>query len=357
MQAKSITNRDPDTFRDLEYPFQCRWAPAPGRPFEVAAGVHWLRMPIPGSLDHINLWLLEDGDDWVIVDSGVDHPSCKAVWESVFDGFLSPSRVSAVIVTHFHMDHIGLASWLAIKCECPIKMTRGEFDVYHRMVTRDQIAFEQHVKDFYHQVGFDEPTRDNIAAFFKADPKPKESRVQPEQVQFLSEDDCFNIGKHQWRVVTGNGHSPEHACLYCEESQLLISGDQSLPRISSNVSVYPASDIDDPLGDWLDSCRKLQALIPASTLVLPAHQEPFRNNPTRMQQMLDEHEEQLTLLSSATAKPMSAVQARSVLFNRKLDRIQQVMATGETMAHLRHLRQQGRVRERIDVNGVAQYQS
>ena len=123
----------------LDYPFERSWAPEPGKPFEVAPDVFWLRMPIPISLDHINLWLLKDGDGWVIVDSGVDDSSCKAVWETVFATFCSVEQVNKIIVTHFHMDHIGLASWLALKCDCDVYMTQGEFDRYHSIVTRDEM--------------------------------------------------------------------------------------------------------------------------------------------------------------------------------------------------------------------------
>ena len=342
---------------ELEYPFKRGWAPQPAKPFEVSDGVFWLRMPIPISLDHINLWLLKDGDGWVIVDSGVDHESCKAVWNTVFDEFLAEEQVNKVIVTHFHMDHIGLASWLALRCSCPIYMTRGEFGHYHEIISRDNDRNNDTVLKFFHSLGFDGRTRDAIAEFFKNDDKPQEARVQPEQISYLQEGDQLAIGGKQWEVITGNGHSPEHACLFNRGDDVLISGDQSLPRISSNVSVYPGSGVIDPLGDWIASCEKLKELIPATTLVLPAHQEPFKRNPERMQYMIDDHYAQLIKLKSFLSDKMTALDARRRLFNRELDYVQMVLATGETMAHLRYLTQRNEVVEEADDDGVLWFQA
>lgn len=336
----------------LDYPFKKGWAPEPSKPFEVASGVFWLRMPIPMSLDHINLWLLKDNDDWVIVDSGVDHESCKAVWNTVFDGFLLGQNITKIIVTHFHLDHIGLASWLAIKCQCPIYMTKGEFDLYHEIVTRDEKVNKETVRSYFHSLGFEDKTRESIVEFFKTETKPKEARVQPEQVEFIAEGEVFSIDGKDWEVVVGNGHSPEHACLFNRKADLLISGDQSLPRISSNVSVFPGSKVADPLGDWITSCEKLRDLIPSSTLILPSHQEPFKRNPDRMQQMINDHHAQLNRLRLSLDEPKNAIGARKEMFQRELDPVQKVLATGETMAHLRYLIVRCEVVSEADKDGV-----
>ncbi|NND83084.1 MAG: MBL fold metallo-hydrolase, partial [Gammaproteobacteria bacterium] len=271
---------------ELDYPFKLGWHPQPGQPFEVADGVFWVRVPMPIALDHINLWLLRDGDGWVIVDSGFDAPMCKEVWETVFREFCSPEDVHRIIVTHFHPDHIGLASWLAAKCDCRVWMTRGEFEHYRQMLERDS---EQHIEEALElvtEMGFDQYYKDLYVGFFGDDDKPPETRVQREVVEHFTEQDTFSIDGHQWRVVMGNGHSPEHACLLCEDKNVLISGDQALPRISSNVSVYVSNKNQDPLADWLASCDKLKREVAPDTLVLPSHQEPFVGIVARMEQLI-----------------------------------------------------------------------
>ncbi len=340
---------------ELKYPFKKRWSPEPGQPFEVEDGVFWLRVPLPIALDHINLWILRDNDGWTLVDSGYDAQICKDVWEQVFDGFLDPGSVKRVIVTHFHPDHIGLASWLALRCECPVLISRGEFDHYHSIISRNAEEYRIEAALFIREMGYQTDMVDKFAAFFEADQKPDEARVQKTQCEFIADGDVLDVDGRHWKIVSGNGHSPEHSCLYCEELKVLISGDQSIPRISSNVSVYPSNRHDDPLADWLNSCEKLQSVIPDETLILPSHQEPFYGNNARMQQLIDDHHAQLNCLRLAVRAPISAVQARAVLFNRELTTVETLLATGETLAHLNYLMHQGEISMEIDKQGVALY--
>jgi len=340
----------------LEYPFGLSWSPKPGEPFEVAEGVYWLRVPLPIALDHINLWLLRDGDAWVIVDSGFDAPVCKEVWETVFDGFLAGQTVSKIIITHFHPDHIGLASWLALRCQVPVLITKGEFYHYHSIVNRNEEAYQKTAQRFLNEMGFSTEDGIKLAQFMQADKKPPEARVQESMCEFIQEGDQIVINEKAWNVVCGNGHSPEHACLYCPDLAVMISGDQAIPRISSNVSVYPSNRDGDPLGDWLNSCEKLRDTIPESTLILPSHQEPFVGLALRMQQLIDDHHAQLNSLRIADQSVLSTFQARSILFNRELNTVETMLATGETLAHLNYLLHREELSMQHDANGVALYQ-
>ncbi|RBP53734.1 MBL fold metallo-hydrolase [Arenicella xantha] len=339
----------------LDYPFKRGWSPEPGVPFEVADGVFWLRMPLPIALDHINLWLLKEHDGWTIVDSGYDSDLCKSVWDQVFDTMLAPNDVKRVIVTHFHPDHIGLAAWLAARCDCPILISKGEFELYHSIHTRDQSQVASMVNDYLQELGYEQDVVERFLPFFLSEEKPKSDRVQPEQCVFIQEADAVLIRDRSWQVVTGNGHSPEHSCLYCAELGVMISGDQAIPRISSNVSVYPANRHADPLGDWITSCEKLRDSIPNDTLILPSHQEPFYGIAQRMQHLIDDHHEQLNELRLAVQAPISAIQARSVLFNRKLSQVDTLLATGETLAHLNFLLHRNEIAMQLNQQGVALY--
>jgi len=339
----------------LDYPFNMRWSPEPGVPFEVTDGVFWLRVPLPIALDHINLWILRDGDGWTLVDSGYDAQICKDVWENVFDGFLTPESVKKIIITHFHPDHIGLASWLALRCQCSILISEGEYRHYESIIQRDPQVFRREASAFISEMGYLPDMVDTFVKFLENDDKPDESRVQEGMCEFIKEGDLIDIDGRNWRVISGNGHSPEHSCLYSEELNTLISGDQSIARISSNVSVYPSNRHKDPLGDWLASCEKLRDVLPADTLILPAHQEPFRGNKERMQQLIDDHHVQLNRLRLAINTPISPVEARAVLFDRELNVIETLLATGETLAHLNYLLHRKEIRMHCDANGVARY--
>ena len=115
--------------------------PAPGTTIEVAPGVHWLRMPLPYQLDHINLWLLEDGDGWTLVDTGINRTETKELWHALFAAcgigaaYGRPAR--RLICTHFHPDHMGLAGWLVEELEIELWTSRAEW-LYGRMLWMDQ---------------------------------------------------------------------------------------------------------------------------------------------------------------------------------------------------------------------------
>ncbi|RYD41962.1 MAG: MBL fold metallo-hydrolase, partial [Sphingomonadales bacterium] len=171
----------------------------------------------------------------------------------------------------------------------------------------------------------------------------------------IEDGERLDMGAHQWRVVVGSGHSPEHACLWNEKEGVLVSGDQVLPRISSNVSVNITEPDADPLGEWLASIDKLLATVPADVTVCPAHGEPFKGLHVRLMALRDEHRMRLYNLAEAAAKaPMRAVDSFPLLFNRPIGEHNQGLATGEALAHLKRLEVEGRV-QREDRDGVWWY--
>ena len=91
----------------LRYPFNI--TPEAGHTLEVAPGVLWLRLPLHMELDHINIYLLEDTDGWWIVDTGIALGPTRELWEGVFDEVFGDKPLKAVISTHYHPDHTGMA--------------------------------------------------------------------------------------------------------------------------------------------------------------------------------------------------------------------------------------------------------
>lgn len=341
---------------NLRYPFGKSFCPEPGEPLEVANGVFWLRVPLPIALDHINLWLLKDDEGWVIVDSGYDAPVCTEVWETVFSRFCAPESVNRIIITHYHPDHIGLAAWLAHRCDCKIHVTQGEYGRYRKIVDRSGEQAAPSIEKFVSELGFSQEQQVIYNQFFSVDKKPAESRVQGEDCVFIQDGDLLTIGGNDWRIVVGNGHSPEHACLYSPKLNVLISGDQALPRISSNISVYFSNQLEDPLSDWLDSCAKLRDQIPVNTLILPSHQEPFYGHELRMQQLIDDHYAQLNRLRIGLVEQHTACSAMPLLFQRELNEGEKLMATGETLAHINYLWHRDEIEKTRLEDGTLVYQ-
>lgn len=329
--------------------------PEAGVARQIAPGVYWVCMPMPLVLKWINLWLIEDGDGWTVVDTGLALEESRNYWRAIFAATLGGKPVTRVICTHMHPDHVGLAGWICRKFAAPLWMSRLEY-VVCRMLVADtgREAPEDGVK-FYRAAGWDEEALAQYKARFGTFGKAV-SRM-PDSYRRLSDGDEITIGGKPWRIITGNGHCPEHVCLWQEETKLFISGDQVLPRISSNVSVFPTEPTADPLSDWLWSCAKLKAALPNDVLVLPAHNEPFRGLHERLSSLTDGHERTLARLHKRIQEgPKRAVDLFGAMFARKIGNDLLGMATGETIAHMNCLIGRGLARAIMDEEGVARYE-
>lgn len=330
-------------------------APAPGATLPVAGGVHWLRMPLPFALSHINLWLLEDGDAWTIVDTGVATDESKTIWQEILENDKDGRKPRRVIVTHLHPDHAGCAGWLTERFDIPLWMSREEYLLCRILVADTGRMAPEAGNRFYHGAGFPPEALQNyhkIFGFFGKFVSPL-----PEAYKRIRDGDRIAIGDGHWEVIVGRGHSPEHACMFNAEQNLLISGDQLLPTISSNVSVYPTEPEADPLAEWLESLATLKTRVPGDVLVLPAHGKPFRGAHERLDALLAEHQGCLEKLVEHCREPKRAIDAFPVLFNSKIDKNNLIMATGESIAHLNYLINKGQVRVETGADGVRWYRT
>ncbi len=349
--ASSAEARTPDEIRGLRYPFG-RWVPDHGTMFEVAPGIYWTRMGLPFGLDHINLWVLDAGDGWAIIDTGVNLGASKKAWEALFAGPMAGKPVTRLIVTHYHPDHLGLAGWLCQRWNIPLEIARTEFLLARSLTLDVRSEPPPEAVDFSIRAGWPEQAVDMMktkawGSFHKI--------VYPLPTGFkrIKDGDVLTIGARQWRIVTGRGHAPEHSCLVSDDG-IMISGDQVLPRITSNVSVYPTEPYADPLGDWLESIETLRA-IDLAVLVLPAHNEPFTGLHTRLDQLRDDHLDKLAKLTAFCAEPRTAVDSFATLFRKPVGESDYGIATGEAVAHLHWLEERGRIRRVSDAGGVDRF--
>ena len=177
----------------------------------------------------------------------------------------------------------------------------------------------------------------------------------PESFHRLRDGMKLKIGDRQWRVIIGRGHSPEHACLYCEEDNLLISGDQILPTISSNISVWPTEPAANPLEFWFQSLHMLKRELPEDVLVLPAHGKPFRGAHVRLSELSRDHEDRLASLLEICAEPKRVVDLFASLYRTSIDDNNRIMATGEAVSHLNYLCANGDVVADTDAADVTWY--
>jgi len=333
----------------LRFPWTA--APAPGTLMEVAPGIFWLRMPLPFALNHINLWVLDDGDGWTLVDTGINTADTKALWEQLIAGPLAAKPVKRLIATHFHPDHIGLAGWLVERLHIPLWITRGEHEAAHFLLTTTDIAGPAAAK-VYERAGL----ADAIPAAMKVHGGGYRDRVTPlpAQVTLIDPTQPIDAGGTTWRVVVGEGHSPQMAALYSEERKVLISGDQVLPGITPNVGVRNAQPDSNPLKAFLDSLERFRAL-PDDVLVLPSHKLPFYGLHARIDQLIQHHRDRLAEAVAACRDGATAGDVLKVLFKRELDAYQTGFALGETVAHLNYLLADGTVRRAENADGIYGY--
>ncbi len=340
----------------LSYPFASHaQGPRPGdaEVFELRPGVLWLRMPIPiPGLDYINLWLIRDGAGWTVVDTGVRSSKLQALWEQVFERHLDGLPITRILCTHFHPDHLGLAGWLHERWQAPLWMTLGEWS-FGRMLSLDaQPEVPPEVLDFYRRVGFDEAGLERIRTSGFGNFRKAVTEI-PRTYHRIVEGDMVRIGAHDWRVIIGRGHSPEHASLYCADLNLLISGDQVLPRISPHIGVYPGEPEACSLTLYLRSFDRF-ADLPADVWVMPAHGDVFIGLHARIAYLKRHHQERLDILVQAMQQPMTVLETLPLLFRRDITD-HMTLAAGEAMAHLHHLMLQGQVQRRLNAQGVYEY--
>ena len=342
------------TDNDLTYPYES--VPDFGATMEVAPGVHWLRMPLPMSLNHINLYLLEGADGWTIVDTGIRGEETRDLWHDIFESSLKGKPVTQIICTHMHPDHTGQAGFLSDRWRAPLLMSYAEYYQARVMSTMMRDGGNWQMSEYFQRAGISEDFLVRMAEMRSSFSPEPEDLPLPNSYIRLRDKEEIQIGRYTWEIVVGNGHSPEHVCLYCKTLRLLISGDQILPVITSNVSVMPTEPFANPMLGWLESHEKFKALIPNDVLVLPAHNEPFYGVQERLQQLIDHHEDRMLILEENCVEPRNAVDLLPFLFKRELEGYSMFMALGECIAHLHCLMTRNRI-ERTLVDDQYRYRS
>jgi glyoxylase-like metal-dependent hydrolase (beta-lactamase superfamily II) len=336
---------------EITYPFEER-VPQPGEAIEVAPGVLWIRMGLPFALDHINLWLLADGDGWTIVDTGYGSEATRALWERHFADTLAGRPVRNVVVTHYHPDHVGCAAYLVERTGAPFHMTAAEYLSAHA-AHDDSAGFDREsTLALFARNGLDTASIPEKAR--KANAYLRGVASVPRHYRRMMHGERLRIGGRDWEVITVFGHAPEQATLWCESLGVLISGDQVLPRITSNVGVWGSQPDSDPLSLFLDSLGRY-AHLPADALVLPSHDRVFRGLHPRIAQLHEHHERRLERLLEGCAKPITAYEAIPLLFKRALDEHQMRFAMGEAIAHLHYLEKAGRIRRESPTSEIVRF--
>ncbi len=335
----------------LEFPFAA--PPAPGAAIEIRPGILWARLALPFRLDHVNIYLIEDGAGLALIDTGIDNAASRAAWEALIAGPLAGRRLTRVIATHFHPDHIGLAGWLCERFDLQLAMSHTEYMMALSIRLDPQGLRSEPYRGFYRSHGLGEEATEillgNGLQYLRMVSPP------PRTFRRIVAEDALTIGGHRFEVMTGAGHSPEQAMLYSADDNLILCADQILAKISPNVSVEAVDPNGDPLGLYIRSLGKLKRALPEDVLALPGHNLPFVGLHGRADELIAHHWARCgAILRACQIEPRTVAELVPVIFGRTIDDPHQlVFAFGEALAHVNFMIGEGSVRIAETPRGLA----
>ena len=252
-------------------------------------------------------------------------------------------KITRLIVTHSHPDHVGLAGWIVDRFDCPLEMSQVEYlqSVYHQNRGTEERRNAQRL--FFRRHGMDESLTDKLLG--RGQDYLKRVSTLPPSYRRISHGDEVSIGTRRFKVITGGGHALDQVMLYCAADKLFLSADQVLSKISPNVSVWAVEPDQNSLGEYLASLASLTTTLPYDVLVLPGHGVPFYGLKTRIKQLADHHEERCGLIADACREiPQTSKELVPVVFHKHvLDVHQMGFAAGELIAHVNYMLVEGRL--------------
>ena len=328
--------------------------PAGDGPDEIGDGLWRIPLPLPFALRVVNVYLTNDGaGGWTLFDSGLGLPADEtALQAGLAVAGITLHDITALVLTHGHPDHIGLAGAVVSAAGCPVYMfARAPERMYRIWGRREEETDDdviQALQAMYRAHGL---PGDALASVAPSTLRMRQIlRLPPaDSIVAIDDGEVVTLGGRQYEAIWTPGHSDDHLCLLRDDG-VFFAGDHILPAITPNIGLFPDAR-PDPLRDYFMSLDRVQTL--PSRLTLPGHGRPFTGLSERVDALRSHHKERsATLLAEVATRPAGASswELASALFAERLRTVDdQRFALVETLAHLEHLRGTGQVRrERQD---------
>ena len=334
----------------ISFPFEK--PPEPGQICEIIPNLYWLRMKLPMYINHVNVYVFREHNGITVVDTGLNVSSCIVNWEKILKTHFSGLKVTRVIATHHHPDHIGLLGWFCDNHDVKVFASRSSWLLARMLYLDEQKIPSREAKDFWIKAGMDKKTFQQKC---KLRPFNFSDGVAEFPVGFiaLNQGDEICLSDKKWSIEIGNGHAPEHVTLWGIDTPIVIVGDQVIPGISSNLGVYPTEPLLDTVGAWLQTCNRFLQIAKNDHLVLPGHKLPFYGLSVRLKQLIDNHLSALNRIEIKLAKgSYTAVDLFHTIFKRDIREIEYSLALAEAVGHVNYFRARNMVETSIRQDGA-----
>ena len=296
---------------------------------KMAEGIFMIKLPMPFRMKHVNIFLFLEEEGFTLIDTGPNLPGVlPALEEALFQIGRRLEDCRRIIITHFHMDHCGLAGMIAERSGAPISLSEIEHQTIHTFSEDDGRV--ERMKDFCTKNGLDNAAIEKITRTFLAFQKATSPFTAS---GYLADGDRLSVGSTEIEVVSTPGHSRGHLSFLLPTERFLIAGDHILPAITPNLSPDLIAPEFQPLESFLESLTKVEQL--EIETIWPSHGPSFKNIRERIAEMREHHTERTKItLQALNDGPKTASQVATFIFGDDLPVFDRFLALNESYVHL-----------------------